>query len=230
MNRQVWFYAPTMNEASDRLRQLRIKRGFSTAAEAAKAFGWNEHTYKSHENGIRGIKLEAARKYSSAYGTSPAYILTGGNGADSPAVNAVMSVPVIARVNAGAFRYDEGMDEGEILVPVVPRADAPASSQYGLIVDGKSVNKRISDGAFAICVRLENYPGGAQHGQLVHVVRERAGLHEHTIKELRFTKDGPVLMPVSDDPRYQEPVKLSEGEDETIVRIHGVVIGSYQPL
>lgn len=223
-----------MTEASDRLRQLRVKRGFSTAADAAKAFGWNEHTYKSHENGLRGIKLDAARKYASAFNSTAAYILTGGgsrtNGDGSASINSVSSVKLIAAVSAGTFRYDEGIDEGAILVPAVPRGDIPAQSQYAVVIDGQSVNKRIPDGAFAICARYDSFPGGAQHGALVHVVRERSGLHEHTIKELRFSREGMMLYPVSTDPKHQEPIQLGTGEADEIVRIEGVVIGIYQPV
>lgn len=217
-----------MTTPADRLRRLRIAKGFPTAAEAAKAFGWNEHTYKSHENGIRGIRLEAARKYALAFASSAAHILTGANGGD--AVSSVVGVPVLARASAGAFRYDEGIGAEEMQVPAVPRRDIPAAYQYSVLVDGPSVNKRIPDGAFAICAPYDRYPGGAKHGQLVHVVRERAGLHEHTIKEVHYTPDGVALMPASTDPRFQEQVALSTGEDGEIVRIQGVVIGLYQPL
>lgn len=219
-----------MPNPADRLRALRIKRGFSTARDAAKAFGWSEHTYKSHENGLRGIRPDAAKKYASAYGSTAGYILGIGNGSEQQVVNSVTNVPVIARVSAGTFRYDDVQEFEGILVPAVPRGDAPASIQYSIIIDGPSVNKRIADGAYAICVPYESFPGGAQHGQLVHVVRERSGLFEHTIKELRFTREGMILMPVSNDPRYQDEVALSTGEDGEIVRIHGVVIGSYTPL
>src|ERR1043165_3942966 len=116
-----------MTDASDRLRQLRVKRGFSTAADAAKAFGWNEHTYKSHENGIRGIKVPAARKYAAAFGSSAAYILTGGsartNGDAPDLVNPVAYLKLVAAVSAGTFRYDEGIEDEAILVPAVPRGD-----------------------------------------------------------------------------------------------------------
>jgi SOS-response transcriptional repressor LexA len=219
-----------MTEPADRLRQLRTKKGFATATAAAKAFGWSEHTYKSHENGTRGIRLDAARKYAQAFGSTPAYILGVGNGSEPKSVNQVVNVPVIARVSAGTFRYDEPQEFEGVLVPAVPRPDVPAALQYSVIIDGPSVNKRIPEGAYAICVPFDSYPGGAQHGQLVHVVRERAGLHENTIKELRFTSTGMKLMPVSTDPRYQEEVALSTGEDDEIVRIAGVVIGSFIPF
>jgi SOS-response transcriptional repressor LexA len=224
-----------MSEAGDRLRALRVKKGYATASDAAKAFGWNEHTYKSHENGVRGIRPDAARKYAIAYGSSAAHILGIGNGnpqpRDSSPVNQVTEVSLIGKVSAGVFRYDESGEEiGAILVPAVPRKDIPAAAQYALEVDGQSVNKKIPDGAYAICALYDSYPGGAAHGSLVHVIRERAGLREHTIKELHYTRSGALLMPCSTDPRYQEQIKLDSTEDETTVRIHGVVIGTFQPL
>lgn len=224
-----------MKNAGDRLRALRVKRGFSTAADAAKAFGWNEHTYKSHENGIRGIRPDAARKYAAAFGSTAGHILgigaENGNGTVPDIINRVTIAPLVARVSAGVFRYDEGIDEGaNIQVPVVPRKDIPAQLQYAVLVDGPSVNLKIADGAYAICAPFESYPGGAQHGQLVHVVRERAGLYEHTIKQLRFTPAGMTLAPLSSDPRFQDAVKLDTGDADEIVRIQGVVLGSYQPF
>jgi DNA-binding XRE family transcriptional regulator len=219
-------------EQGTRLKELRTKRGFETAADAARAHGWPVTTYQAHENGSRGLKLDIARRYAKAFGSTAAYILTGskaGHGAAQPVVNHVGQVNVVATVSAGTFRYDDTIDEG-IVVPAVLRADIPASSQYAARIDGPSVNKRIPDGAFAICALYESYPGGAQHGQLVHVVRERAGFYENTIKELRYTRDGAELWPVSTDPKHQQPIKLASGDDGEIVRIQGVVIGIYQPL
>jgi len=219
-----------MSEPGDRLRALRIRKGYPSAAAAAKAFGWSEHTYKSHENNTRGIRLDAARKYALAYGSTVSHILGVGNGTEPQIVNQTINVPVVARVSAGTFRYDEPIEFRGILVPAVPRADVPAALQYSVIIDGPSVNRRIPDGAYAICVPFDSFPGGAQHGQLVHVVRERSGLHENTIKELRFTSKGMILMPVSDDPKYQDEVTLSSGDDGEIVRIAGIVIGSFTPF
>jgi len=221
-----------MNQTpADRLRALRVKRGFETAKDAAEAFGWNPVTYRSHENSTRNIPLHAARKYAAAYNVTVTHIVSGGNGTENAPVNHVVHVPVIARVSAGTFRYDEPIEYEGVLVPAVPRADLAAALQYSVIVDGPSVNKRIADGQFAICVPYDSYPGGAQHGQLVHVVRERAGLYENTIKELRYTPRGMILMPASTDPRYQEEIQLGAGEDDdTVVTIRGVVVGAYIPL
>ena len=216
--------------AADRLRKLRVRK-FDTAKNAARAYGWNEYTYAAHENGQRGMKVNVAEKYASAFGSTASYILTGANGGAPNGISQVIGVPTVARVSAGAFREDGGLQGGADVVPAVPRRDIPASVQYSVIVDGPSVNRRIPDGAYAICAPYDSYPGGAQHGQLVHVVRERAGLYEHTIKELRYTREGMILMPASTDPEHQDVIKLSNGHgDDELVRIHGVVIGSYQPM
>lgn len=231
MHRPLRFYAGAMKEPSDRLRELRIKKRFGSPSEAARAFGWNEHTYKSHENGIRGIRLAAARKYAAAYGSTAAYILTGSDGhGPAPSINQVIEVPLLGTVSAGLFREGDGLEFGESLVPAVPRHDIPAAAQYCLRVDGPSVNLRIPDGAFAICAYYDRYPGGAHHGQLVHVVREVSGLVENTIKELRYDEKGAYLMPVSSDPAFQEPIRLNGRDEEATIRIAGVVIGKFEPM
>lgn len=218
-------------EPGDRLRALRIKKGYDTASDAARAFGWNENTYKSHENGERGIKLAVARKYAAAYSTTPAYILTGEGEPSLRKIETVNGVPLKGVVAAGKFRDSDlqAGEEDEIIIPAVARKGIDVSRQYAVRVDGPSVNLRIPDGMYAICVSLDAYPGGAPLGSLVHVIREQDGQFEHTIKEIRYTSDGLVLMPVSDDPEHQEPVKV-EGDEHITVRISGVVIGAYRPL
>lgn len=57
------------------LRKARIERGFETAAEAARYFGWVESTYTSHENGVRPITRQAARRYAAAFGVDPSALI-----------------------------------------------------------------------------------------------------------------------------------------------------------
>ena len=42
-----------MYKLADRLKQARVEAGHLTAGDAAKEFGWNEHTYRANENGTR---------------------------------------------------------------------------------------------------------------------------------------------------------------------------------
>ena len=78
-------YSPSMDTAADRLRRARTAAGFASASEAAAHFGWNENTYKSHENGQRNLKSDVAKRYASALGVTPAWIQFGAH-AESPAV------------------------------------------------------------------------------------------------------------------------------------------------
>jgi hypothetical protein len=64
-----------MIDPATKLRQLRLARGFKTAAEAANYYGWNVNTYKSHENGARTISKKAAGKYGKAYNVLPGWLL-----------------------------------------------------------------------------------------------------------------------------------------------------------
>mgnify|MGYP003560498123 CR=1 FL=1 len=96
------------DEQGKRLKELRVKRGFENAADAARAFGWPITTYQAHENGSRGLKLDIARRYAKAFNSTAAFILTGG----SRPVNPVAHLPVTARVSAGTFRYDEPVTDG----------------------------------------------------------------------------------------------------------------------
>ena len=220
-----------MTDASKRLRSLRIRRGFESPIDAARAFGWNEHTYKSHENGLRGIRTEAAKRYALAFGSTVGFLLTGvDEPTDKHDVNQVIGVPLLGTAAAGVFRESIYLEDTQVIIPAVPRPDIMPDAQYCLLVDGPSVNKRIADGSYAICARYDMYPGGPRHGQLVHVERQVGGLVENTIKVVQYTPEGPMLAPASDDPRFQTPIPLDERGEDSHVRIVGVVIGEYRPL
>jgi SOS-response transcriptional repressor LexA len=68
----------TMETEHDRLRQMRIKRGFKSATAAARTYGWNVNTYRSHENGARGITPDEALKYSLVFGFDLGWLYKGG--------------------------------------------------------------------------------------------------------------------------------------------------------
>ena len=59
----------------DELIAARIRKGYRTASDAARNEGWVEETYRSHENGTRGLKWEIARKYGRAYGVEPVKLM-----------------------------------------------------------------------------------------------------------------------------------------------------------
>ncbi len=61
----------------DRLRDARIKAGYTSAAAAASHFGWTVSSYCSHENGHRGIKLDVLERYARAFSVDSAWLLKG---------------------------------------------------------------------------------------------------------------------------------------------------------
>lgn len=66
-----------MSDASERLKQARIRAGFDTAADAAAYLGVSPPTYASHENGSRGVTASRARDYARSFRVDPEWILYG---------------------------------------------------------------------------------------------------------------------------------------------------------
>lgn len=64
-----------MKAPYERLKEARRCAGLVGPAEAAKKFGWNPNTYKSHENGERGLRQPAAERYAKRLRVSPAWLL-----------------------------------------------------------------------------------------------------------------------------------------------------------
>ena len=66
-----------MTEIATRLRLAREAAGFATAADAAQRFGWPYPTYAGHENGHRGIRLDALSDYARAFKVTKEWLLDG---------------------------------------------------------------------------------------------------------------------------------------------------------
>jgi hypothetical protein len=74
---------PDLRTQAGRVRWAREAAGFSSARAAAENFEWNENTYKSHEQGIRGkdgIKPRHLEKYARAFNVSPEWLAFGRGG------------------------------------------------------------------------------------------------------------------------------------------------------
>lgn len=94
------------SEFAERLASARRRAGFPSPREAAKEFGWNENTYKSRENGVRGIPDQSeVRTYARAFRVNFIWLLTG-EGQVSPqrrGANIVGEVGANARPDAISF-------------------------------------------------------------------------------------------------------------------------------
>lgn len=107
-----------MKEPFERLQEIRKKREFAEAVDAARAYGWNETTYTSHENGTRGLRPDVAERYAKAFGCSPEWLLYGrGKATVAPAVTR-RAVQLVGYVGAGAETHFVAPGElGEIEAP-----------------------------------------------------------------------------------------------------------------
>lgn len=76
--------APQLDEPYQRLAWARDRAKFETASEAARRYHWNENTYRSHENGQRGISKKAAAKYAQAFKIPVEWLLYGEGSMNPP--------------------------------------------------------------------------------------------------------------------------------------------------
>jgi transcriptional regulator with XRE-family HTH domain len=139
-------------EFHDRLALARRQAGFTGSRDAARAFGWNENTYKSHETGVRAgtrpPEQEVVRKYARAFGVDFVWLLTGEGTAKRR--NAAR---VVGRIGAGAEilpDFEQIPPEGlfEIEAPFTLPEDAIAFE-----VEGESMWPRYDPGDVIICWR-----------------------------------------------------------------------------
>jgi phage repressor protein C with HTH and peptisase S24 domain len=142
-----------MVEPFERLRIARQNAGFDNATDAARAFGWNENTYRSHENGERGLRLAIAERYAEAFETSAGWLLTG-EGEAEPKPEPKNIVRLVGRIGAGAVidsdleqEPPDGFAEIEIPYPVPDGAVA-------FEIVGDSMWPRYDPGDIVICWKV----------------------------------------------------------------------------
>lgn len=126
----------------DRLRKARIAAGYGDATSAARAFGWNENTYRSNENGARPFGREATIRYSRAFKVSLEWLATG----RGPMKAARRGVEVIGYVGAGAavFPLESGAIE-----EIEPPFDVPDGA-FSMRVRGDSMYPAYRDGGYVV--------------------------------------------------------------------------------
>lgn len=66
-----------MADAAERLRDARLRAGFSTGKDAAKAMGFAVSTYLAHENGSRGYPASKASAYARKFKVPEVWLLYG---------------------------------------------------------------------------------------------------------------------------------------------------------
>lgn len=116
-----------MNQTTiaDRLRYLRRKANYATAAEFARAYGLNATTYRAHENGTRDVPREAAIRYSRIFGGDAlGFLLMGGAEPGVTIQAAAKDKPIAAKADQGAGElYDRAVKTVRIVLQAAGIAD-----------------------------------------------------------------------------------------------------------
>lgn len=150
-----------MEEPFERLARARRDAGFEDATFAARRFGWNENSYRSHENGMRGLRRDVAERYAKAFRVNAGWLLTGDMMDPSRS-----TIPIMGRIGAGA-EIDAGVEQvppegyydAEAMIPLPPYA-------IGFEVVGDSMVPRYGPGDVVVCPRdgtpFERIPDGEE--------------------------------------------------------------------
>lgn len=217
----------------ERLKQARERAGYSSGKAAARAMGVAESTYAGHESGERGIPAGRAARYGKFFRVAPEWILFGRGDIDDlpapelPGMRAVARfVPVLGDIQAGVFREigDEPYEPEEIIP--VHLAGFEGAQLFALRVRGASMDRHYPDGTMVIVCPAHEI--GVREGDHVVVRRRRGLLVETTLKEVVKEDGGIALWPRSNDPQFQDPIRLETVRDaDEGPEIVAVVVSSY---
>lgn len=123
-------------EPFERLKKARENAGFAQAVDAARAFGWPESAYISHENGHRGIRPRVAERYAKGLKVTAEWILYGKQSKGSGVKPVDRQVPLVGYVGAGAAAYFFG-DQGDLGSVTAP--DGSSETTVAVEIRGESL-------------------------------------------------------------------------------------------
>lgn len=216
----------------DRIRLAREQRGL-TQGELAERIGMTQTGVASIEAG--GVKRpKRLFEIAKALGKTPEFLLgiaadANGHTAQQHEKRIALSgeTPVIGYVAAGVWLEADVTDDPPFdPVPVAPNPAYGEGAQFGLMVRGNSIDRVASDGDVVVCLDIGITGLEPRDGDLVVFERRRhqEGLREVTVKRLRRTRAGVELWPESNDPKWQDPMrllpeKMDEGDDGRIIAL-----------
>ncbi len=147
-------------------------------------------------------------------------------------------VPLVGTVEAGkwgrALQF-EADDAAYVEFPNVMRRMHGYDDTFLLEVRGSSMNKRFAPGTLIECVHPSQFNGEVKTDLYVVVERQdRFGQYEATVKQLEIRDDQYWLWPRSNDPEWQQPLRVPpasewNGDPTAEVRIIGVVVFVHGP-
>lgn len=208
---------------ANRLREARQARGFGSAREAAIKFGWSVPTYTSHENGTRGLRIEAARRYAAAFRVSVAHLM--GLHSDVRQTLATDGISIRGSAAIGIWRDSSVVPFIQASVRV-PDLGAQRDARIAVEIADDSCNRAFSRGDYAICEPIDRPSWPTLAGRLVYIERKRDKLVEASIR--RVDASGVRLTPYSTDQLFSSGHDVLVS-DPTIISVC-LVVGRYIPF
>lgn len=219
---------PNPPTPSNALRAARIARGFASAAEAARHFGWNDVTYQAHENGGRGIRPDAAKRYAKAFGIDPSVLLGLTAKNTYVSLDADDGVPIVGTASWGVWR-DISMLEGGAQKSISVPKNASRIARAAVVVGDDSVNKTLPQGEVAIYEPTNGFQAIVP-GKFLVIKRTNGTLVEVSIRRVLLHVDGQLkLTDHSHNPQFREVIDVPVGGSGD-VEILGLVVARYAPV
>ena len=201
-----------------RFKQARADAGL-TQRGLAKAAGVSDGTIKKIELGNTAYPRRII-DIAAAMNVNPKWLLGESDERSSTRKTLQELVPIDLTpvklkgiVEAGVWREAiELMEEDQRTYLFRRRPNFEGFERMALEIHGESMNKYYPPGTVLDTVKLAFAPRDIEilDGDHVVVQRVRSGLYETTVKELR----GGDLWPCSTDPRFQDPIRIGETEEE----------------
>lgn len=222
-----------VKQTQNRVRELREARGW-TQADLARRIRRHPATTANQvsrlETGDRRLTQEWIQLIADALGCDPGNLLSPA-GATASTGAAVEAVSVLGEVQAGAFKALEDLvwdDERVFQIALPSPTEYPGARRFGLVVRGPSMNQRYLEGDILICVRIQDIDVEPPVGSRVIVYRQKPDDQTEVTCKKIAEKNGEIwLVPESNDPEFQSPIKLDDGNG-SVVSVHAIVVGSYR--
>lgn len=201
------------SEFSERLTEARKRAGFTSPRDAARRFGWNENTYKSRENGLRGMPDQPeVQKYAKAFGVNWLWLLANegepgwaADGKSTPIGGAGRSkrLPDMTEQGEASPAPSEVQFAGPAFIPRLGPMDVPVlgnaigGERGDFIMNGEIVGRvRRPAGiegqkVFAVYISGDSMEPRYHPGELVYVSRTRPAVNgDYVIVEMHPVEDG----------------------------------------
>lgn len=213
--------------------ERRLEQLGMSANAASIAAGLPRDAIRDILNGkSQNPRADTVMKIARALRVDPSYLLLGSREApvrDGPRSEEVI-LPVRYTVAAGAWREElDYVDTSPAFHSVPPAKGLEHFPQWLESVDGDSMDKVIPAGSMVHVVDTIAMHYVPSDGDVVVVERSRyqGALRERSLKQLELGRDGQLwLMPRSHNKRWRDPLPLqsSQGEDDVVVQIVGLVV------